>query len=414
MRSFTGDSRGCIDKLLIAATRSMHVTVAGAPPPRRGPAAPAELPEAHVLAGGTDLMVEVNHGHRRPPAIVAVNRVAELRGWSLGSDGIVTIGAGVDLHRPARSRPGPARSRRWPPPLGPSARPRSATPARSAATWAPSSPAGDTLPVLAALDAEVELRSATGDRAGSRSSEFIVRAQAHRPRARRAHRRRAPRRRRPGHRQEYLKVGIRNAMVIAVASCARHRRAVDRRSVRVALGSVGPIRAAGARGRGVRGRQSTGIDGIRRTLAGCGARSATWSPPRPGPSTTTGRTAAYRRHAVGVLARRALRRGWRLPRRPAAWRRGGHRPVRPRITTRCGSTAATTRSNRAWLGESLLYVLRERLGLPAPRRAASRANAARARCWSTAPRVRLPGAGRQRDRHRDHHRRGARPARTTR
>ena len=38
----------------------------------------------------------------------------------------------------------------------------------------------------------------------------------------------------------------------------------------------------------------------------------------------------------------------------------------------------------SWLGESLLYVLRERLGLPAPRTAASRGSAAPAPCWSTA------------------------------
>ena len=41
-----------------------------------------EHPDALVLAGGTDLMVEINDGHRRPDdVVVAVNRVPELRSW---------------------------------------------------------------------------------------------------------------------------------------------------------------------------------------------------------------------------------------------------------------------------------------------------------------------------------------------
>ena len=36
----------------------------------------AATPDAHVLAGGTDLMVELNHGSRRPPAVLAVDRPA--------------------------------------------------------------------------------------------------------------------------------------------------------------------------------------------------------------------------------------------------------------------------------------------------------------------------------------------------
>ncbi len=41
----------------------------------------AANPNAHVLAGGTDLMVEVNFGHRSPTDVVSLDRVAELRGW---------------------------------------------------------------------------------------------------------------------------------------------------------------------------------------------------------------------------------------------------------------------------------------------------------------------------------------------
>src|SRR5439155_921044 len=100
----------------------------------------------------------------------------------------------------------------------------------------PTSPAGDTLPVLMALDATVGLASRAGTRAlpigefltGPKSTalapgELIVNV-------------RVPVARGP---QEYLKVGTRNAMVIAVASVAM---VVDREAgtVGVGLGSVGP------------------------------------------------------------------------------------------------------------------------------------------------------------------------------
>src|SRR6187397_2890043 len=57
-------------------------------------AAMAADPGAHVLAGGTDLMVEVNFGHRSPSAVVAIDRVPELRGWTTGA-GTVRLAAGL-------------------------------------------------------------------------------------------------------------------------------------------------------------------------------------------------------------------------------------------------------------------------------------------------------------------------------
>jgi len=262
-----------------------------------------ELPEAHVLAGGTDLMNEVNHGHRRPPAIVAVNRIAELRGWSLGSDGVVTIGAGTtytDLLDPALARIAPA--------LAASARTVGSPQIRNAGTiggnLGTSSPAGDTLPVLAALDAEVDLRSATATRRIP-VSEFIV----------------GPKRNAllpgelivavrlaaaaPDESQEYLKVGTRNAMVIAVASCAVIIEP-SRRRVRVALGSVGPVplRAPEAEAWA-----SEAIDWDRRTLADAAAFGVLVAAAAR-PIDDHRSTADYRRHAVGVLASRAVRRSF--------------------------------------------------------------------------------------------------------
>src|SRR3982750_4344489 len=61
----------------------------------------AAEPTTMVLAGGTDAMVEINMGHRRPKAVLSVCRIPELRSWSydVAPDGTTTpllrIGAGV-------------------------------------------------------------------------------------------------------------------------------------------------------------------------------------------------------------------------------------------------------------------------------------------------------------------------------
>src|SRR5829696_8799622 len=113
-----------------------------------------ELPDAHLLAGGTDLMVEVNFGHRRPPAVVALRRVEELRGYQVLDDEVV-LGSGVTWaeveHDLAGVLPG----------LAAAARTVGSPQMRNAGT---ASPAGDGLPVLGALDATVVLARRDGER----------------------------------------------------------------------------------------------------------------------------------------------------------------------------------------------------------------------------------------------------------
>jgi CO/xanthine dehydrogenase FAD-binding subunit len=196
----------------------------------------AAHPNAHILAGGTDFMVEVNYGHRRPDTIISLRRVRELRQRDYQSDRVV-LGAGVtyaDLGAADVARHFPA--------LGAAARTVGSPQIRNAGTLGGNvgtgSPAGDTLPVLAALDAQIHLLATDRSLRIVPWSEFFI----------------APKRtaRRSNElivgvelalhdtRQDYLKVGTRNAMVISVAGLAL---VVDRtdRTVRVGLGSVGPV-----------------------------------------------------------------------------------------------------------------------------------------------------------------------------
>jgi CO/xanthine dehydrogenase FAD-binding subunit len=270
----------------------------------------ATLPGAHVLAGGTDLMVEVNHGGRRPEAVVAVGRVAELRGWAL-DDGVLRIGAAVTYTELMG-----AELARLAPGLADASRTVGSPQIRNAGTiggnLGTASPAGDTLPVLAALDAEIALASADGvrrlpiddfitgpKRTALLEGELITAVRV--PAAV------------PGDSQEYLKVGTRNAMVIAAASCAVIVEPGARR-VRGGLGSVWPrpLRApdAEAWAREHVDWQSGRLEDPAE-FGRLVARAAL-------PIDDHRSTEAYRRHAVGVLARRGLERGLRAMQERAA------------------------------------------------------------------------------------------------
>src|SRR5437762_8438345 len=121
----------------------------------------AERPEAILLAGGTDVMVDVNFGRLRRPAIMDVSQLDELR--SLRQDnGHVFLGSGVTYTTIVREMQAYK-------PLVQASRSVGSPQIRNRGTvggnLGTASPAGDALPVLAAYDAEVILRSrARGER----------------------------------------------------------------------------------------------------------------------------------------------------------------------------------------------------------------------------------------------------------
>lgn len=262
-----------------------------------------EHPAALVLAGGTDLMVEINDGHRRPGGVViAVNRVPELRSWRHDPAAArLTIGAAITytelLGEPLAL---------FSPALAEASRTVGSPQIRNAGTLAGNlgtcSPAGDALPVLAALDATVTLASAAGvrvvpvrefmvgvKRTAIAPGELIVEITV--PTARGW--------------QGYAKVGVRNAMVIAVASACL---VIDEteQQVALALGSVGPtiLRCAEAETHLAGALDWATMVAGDDDLATFGQLAA--SAARP--ITDHRSSAEYRRHAVGVLATRLARR----------------------------------------------------------------------------------------------------------
>ncbi len=259
-------------------------------------------PDATVLAGGTDLMVEINRGRRRPDRVVGVARVPELRRWRSTGDRVV-LGSGI-TYTEMFTDPGLAAAS---PALAQAARTVGSPPIRNAGTLggnlATASPAGDTLPVLAALNALIVVSGPGGERRMSLDElivgvkrttlapgELIVRVELDRPRGR----------------QEFLKIGPRNAMVISIASVALvvdH----DTRTVRCAMGAVaaGIPRASDAEA-WVADRIDWDGGGVPDDALATefGRRVAAASSPIDDHRAP----AAYRHHAVGVLATRALKR----------------------------------------------------------------------------------------------------------
>jgi CO/xanthine dehydrogenase FAD-binding subunit len=264
----------------------------------------AASPAAMLLAGGTDAMVEVNAGHRRPIDVVSLNRVSELRSWTVDPDAAtVRIGAAVTYSELMES---PLAD--LVPALAEASRTVGSPQIRNAGTLGGNlgtcSPAGDGLPVLSALDAVVHLASARGERSLP-VHEFMVGVK-----------RTA---REPDELitaitvpvldgwQGYAKVGVRNAMVIALATTCV---AVDTpgRSVRIAIGSVAPtiVRCTEAE---QFANASVDFD-ARRASSDVVARFGELAAAASRPIDDHRSSAAYRRHAIGVLASRLLRRAF--------------------------------------------------------------------------------------------------------
>ncbi len=266
-------------------------------------AALTRAPGAALLAGGTDLMVDVNEDRRRPDDVICVRDLDALRGWTVEDDMLV-VGAAVtytELLDPRLAAYAPA--------LAAAARTVGSPQIRNAGTIggnvATASPAGDTLPVLLALGASVAVIGRDGGR-DVPLREFLVGpkrtalAAGELVTAIRVPIRRGP--------QDYLKVGTRNAMVIAVASVALSVD-FDAHRVGIGLGSVGPTpltadsAAAWLAGRlawsegAIAVSDPSDLDGFARRVA---AEVHAIDDHRS--------TARYREHAVEVLARRALRR----------------------------------------------------------------------------------------------------------
>ena len=54
----------------------------------------AENPATTVLAGGTDLMVQVNRGAHSMEAVLDLSRIPELKKWTI-EDSQIILGAGI-------------------------------------------------------------------------------------------------------------------------------------------------------------------------------------------------------------------------------------------------------------------------------------------------------------------------------
>jgi CO/xanthine dehydrogenase FAD-binding subunit len=269
-------------------------------------AAKAERPGALPIEGGTDVMVELNFDARRPEALLDLTRIPELADWA-ADDGRLRLGAGVSYARVIGELGGRL------PGLAMAARTVGSPQIRNRGTiggnLGAASPAGDSHPPLLASGAEIEVASVRGRRTIAADDFYL------------GPKRNAlapdelisailiPLRSGP---QQFAKIGTRNAMVIAVvAFCLVLEPGSG--SVGTGIGSAGPTprRAADAEQFLAAALDEAGLWQSRGELPGAvaaefGARVAAAADPID----DVRGTAAYRRHALAVLARRTLSWAW--------------------------------------------------------------------------------------------------------
>ncbi len=265
-------------------------------------AAKAERPDAVPISGGTDLMVELNFDRRRPDALLDLNGVAELAEWA-PADGHVRIGASVSFTRIIDEIgtlvPGLAIASRT---VGsPQIRNRGTL----AGNLATASPAGDALPPLVTGDAVVEVASVRGRRAVAVRDFFVGPKRSVLEPDELIHAVQVPTATGP---QQFAKVGTRNAMVISVCSFAL---ALDtaRRQVVGCIGSAGPTVLATPDAEQFAAAELD-WDSAGALDPALASRFGELAAAHAQPIDDVRGTADYRRHAVGVLARRTLTWTW--------------------------------------------------------------------------------------------------------
>lgn len=244
----------------------------------------AEYPDALPIQGGTDVMVALNFDRTRPDVVLNLGEVPELRSWTR-ENGFLRLGAGLTYTEAMTGSLAEVM-----PALTEASRTVGSPQIRNRGTiggnLGTASPAGDALPPLLVEGAEIELASVRGTRrvplrvflAGPKrntlaADELIVAAVA------------SP----SGQPQTFMKVGPRNAMVIAVVSLAVVADR-ERGELRASFGSAGPVP----------GLVISPLDEAS-SFADVVAREAS-------PIDDVRGTAAYRRHALRVLTHRALER----------------------------------------------------------------------------------------------------------
>ncbi|MEU9097654.1 FAD binding domain-containing protein [Streptomyces sp. NPDC048361] len=267
----------------------------------------AEHPTAVPIAGGTDIMVEINFDHRRPEYLLDLNRIGELAQWEVGADS-VRLGPSVpytEIMENLRAElPGLALASHTV--ASPQIRNRGGV----GGNLGTASPAGDAHPALLASGADVEVESQArgvrlipidafykGVKRSALAADELIKA-VHIPTAD------GP--------QQFSKVGTRNAMVIAVCAFGLALHPATR-TVRTGIGSAAPtpIRAKTAEEFLNAALDEGGFwDNGKIITPSIAKQFAQLASAACNPIDDVRGTASYRRHAVGVMARRTLMWTW--------------------------------------------------------------------------------------------------------
>lgn len=252
-----------------------------------------------VIAGGTDLLVEMKQGKRAPELLVGLRRIGELREIRREADGSLSLGAAATLTDVAKSSVVTGFSRA----ISAAAATVGSTQVRNKGTiggnLCHASPSADTAPVLLVLDARVEIKGPGGGSRVIQLSEFFLGPGETALRRGELLTRILVPADSANLKCVYLKLGVRKAMEIAIAGVAVALRVANGscQVARVALGAVAPVPMRSAKAEAC-------LVGARPEAAAEEAARAAREECKP--ITDIRATAEYRRDMVGVLVKRAI------------------------------------------------------------------------------------------------------------
>jgi CO/xanthine dehydrogenase FAD-binding subunit len=253
---------------------------------------------AVVLSGGTDLVVLMKQGKRTPEMLVSLKHIKELKEIKLEADGSLRIGPSATLNEISCSKV----VNDFQPAIAVAAASVGSNQVRNRGTIGGNichaSPSADTAPILLTLDAKVELKGLNGSRVVPLSEFFVgpgktviepgelltgilVPASS------------------AGLKAVFLKLGVRKAMEISIASVAVALKMNDDicKTARIAFGAVAPTPMLSKKvenclvGNKVLDKVEEAADIV---MGECR------------PITDIRATADYRRQMIGVLVKRAL------------------------------------------------------------------------------------------------------------
>ena len=262
-----------------------------------------EKENCELIAGGTDLLVNIKQELSSPDALISFRKIKEMKTIKKETNGSLTIGAATPLSKVVTS----PEVRNFQIAISNAAEKVGSKQIRNRGTIGGNicnaSPAADTAPILLALEAKAKIESQDGKRVVPMTEFFLGPGNTALQRGEVLTALVIPTEA-ANFQCAYLKLGVRKALEIPIVGVAVAVKTVDGRCeiARIALGAVGPTPMRSSRAE----RLVTGADLTENTEA-IAEEAARLAMEECSPITDIRASKEYRRDMVGIIVKRAIK-----------------------------------------------------------------------------------------------------------